>query len=104
VSQVLRLSVNELRSVPLPLIAHYNWRAKSNQTGHYIVVTRIANDRVEYIDGTTAEPAEVPLATFEFFWSGHVVSAVAQRPFSMEAALVASNALLAACWIWIRVR
>jgi ABC-type bacteriocin/lantibiotic exporter with double-glycine peptidase domain len=67
----------------LPLIAH--WEEEKDRSGHYVVVTAVGKDWVEYIDGTTAAISVLTLADFSKRWTGYAM-------------IVAPRAML---WTWI---
>jgi ABC-type bacteriocin/lantibiotic exporter with double-glycine peptidase domain len=55
----------------LPAIAH--WEEEKATTGHYVIITGIAKDRVEYIDGTTAGISILSMSEFRKRWSGYLL-------------------------------
>jgi ABC-type bacteriocin/lantibiotic exporter with double-glycine peptidase domain len=53
-TEVRRCSTADLRALRYPIIAHVRFDLRHE--GHYVVVTRLVDqDRIEAIDGTTAE-------------------------------------------------
>lgn len=103
-SHVVKVTSQQLCSLPVPLIAHYNWRSPSNRSGHYVVVTGISPSSVHCIDGTTGKATEIPRATFEYFWSGHVVTPNAPAPIVALLVVIGIDALVIGSWIRNRFR
>jgi ABC-type bacteriocin/lantibiotic exporter with double-glycine peptidase domain len=68
---VVRASPTTLSEQSFPAIAH--WEETNTSGGHFVVVTAVANDAVEYIDGTTAQISQVPMGQFAKLWTGYLL-------------------------------
>jgi hypothetical protein len=85
-AQVRRLTMEELANSSLPVIAHLGRSVVTGDTGHYIVVLRVEEDGVTFLDGTTGETIRYARDRFPNHWTGYVLDR--QSPWR--------NALLAA--------
>lgn len=68
---IYQLEAADLSRVTFPIIAHT--RFGPSQLGHYVVLTRLRDGRVEYIDGTTGLTASWSLARCRNIWTGYSV-------------------------------
>lgn len=72
-----KISFEELRETQKPLIAHVD-------DNHYIVITKIENDKVTYLDpgiGETPEEVTTSVEEFQGIWKGYVlISEAPQNP------------------------
>jgi ABC-type bacteriocin/lantibiotic exporter with double-glycine peptidase domain len=87
-AKVLKLLPEMLTADLLPAIVHFE--EEKDQLGHFVVVTAVGEDRVEYIDGTSAILQVVPMSDFRREWSGYTIVFVKQSDWQplYEAAMV----------------
>ena len=68
---IRKLSPAELQSYGKPILVHLEAvDIRGALMGHFIVVTQVFDDHVDYLDGTTAEPLQMTRRDFEREWSG----------------------------------
>jgi hypothetical protein len=82
-----------LEELPKPVITHFEPdRPDTEMSGHYVLVLRSDQDRVVFLDGTTAVIEEMPWRDFLRRWSGYMIY-VPETRWGMSSAV----ALAAAC-------
>jgi len=72
--RIVTMSPSELRSLTVPVVAHFETVEVSGKAGgHFVVVFDTDDEGVHYVDGTTAETFHVSWRKFERSWSGYIV-------------------------------
>jgi len=101
---VQRCSMDELASLPKPVIAYFHSKDPEPQgrPGHYVVVLRADAAGVEIIDGNLAASFWYNAGHFEAEWSGHVLTPSPLgswvRPLALTAVAGACVALGMSFW------
>jgi predicted double-glycine peptidase len=101
---VRRCSMDELASLPKPVIAYFHPKDPEPQgrPGHYVVVLRADTAGVEVIDGTLAASFRYSARHFEAEWSGHLLTPSPLwswvRPLALTAVAGAGVAFGLCCW------
>lgn len=71
---VRQLTFDELKTIQLPAIAHLTFSHSSDsQVGHFVVLVKVGEKRVSYIDSTTSTLAAWRTESFLDVWSGSVL-------------------------------
>jgi Peptidase C39 family len=102
-AKVLKLTPETLTQDRLPAIAHFE--EEKGKLGHFVVVTAVGEDGVEYIDGTSAILQVVPMSYFRQEWDGYtIVFAKRQhlQPLYVVAILLGALSLGVTLWNWRR--
>lgn len=75
-SRAMKVDAEQLDFVQAPFIAHMNGTMRNTgAAGHYVVVTKVSDEHVSYLDGTTTEVVKLPRIEFAHFFSGAILEA-----------------------------
>lgn len=73
-TRVRKYSSESILGLQTPAIAHHYFDMKTNDSdAHYVLLTSITDDDIEFIDGTTGLLQKVSAAKFYSTWSGYVL-------------------------------
>lgn len=73
-SRVIRCDIpDDVRKLSPPFIIYTNPDRSGNTIGHFLVVTKISNETIDLIDGTTSEKKEYAIAKLSNLWDGVVI-------------------------------
>lgn len=107
-AEVRRCTNDDLRTIPLPVIAHVNY-GPTEQADHYIVIhRRLDGESLEVIDGTSGRVQRFLVKRMGNIWEGYLLvpsPVAAGRAVSLGSwALIAQLGLIAACTCLPRCR
>jgi hypothetical protein len=94
-ASLIKASAKELDGLPLPVIAHGWASGQKGNTGHYVVVVRVTQKAVTYVDAGRGCTEKVPRRGFDAFWSGYAL-APEDPPGKLTRRLAVAFAVLAA--------
>ena len=101
---IASLTPKELRSIPLPAIAHWEVANLHGRTaGHFVVVVATDEANVTYVDGTAAETMNVTWRDFQRKWTGVVAYRQASAPRTYAIVVLATLLGLASPWVFSTV-
>jgi hypothetical protein len=82
-SEAVRTTPSALHKLHMPVIAHLYRESPTkfalSERGHYVVLLRVDDGSVTYIDGSSAAIRGVPFDLFARDWSGCVIKAIEPR-------------------------
>ncbi len=73
-ARVVKCSAADLKHVALPAILHFNGRVNfGDNVKHYVLLTSVSDEGIEYLDGTTAWHEVITLKKFATISDGYVL-------------------------------